>query len=419
MEKVLNIILQYSDTKEERKQLKNYLDKIDEQLTNFIGQLDLVMKQLPITKYSLGYMYLLAAKASLKRFQNPELILMQIQTFLLQCDPSQVSMSIGKFFFLCRRFVAIAIREKFAHGTVYPLKIAIEKIGRSGELTPTHAYFLQACLASQNFSAALPILESDVFEIDTKHSGIKIKDVLLYFYYGGMIYTGLKKYDEAAYYFELAVTIPADTLSSIMLESYRRYLLTSILSTGKAPLIPQNTSMSIQGMLKKVSKPYEEFVEAFRSMDIERVGICISTYMEVYEKDKTFGLIKLVRDNLVRRKIQRLTKTYITLSLEYVSQQLNMNSTQEAEFYLLDMIEQGEVFASIDQKEGQISFHADPEPYDSVRVSLELNGKIQEVIGLAKNLDLLDEKISTNSNFIHKMVIKELQGGGNKTEEND
>lgn len=60
---------------------------------------------------------------------------------------------------------------------------------------------------------------------------------LLYYYYGGMIYSAVKDYERALYFFEVAISTPALAMSHIMLESYRKYILVSLILHGKVKLL--------------------------------------------------------------------------------------------------------------------------------------------------------------------------------------
>ena len=55
----------------------------------------------------------------------------------------------------------------------------------------------------------------------------------MYYYYGGVIYAALKNYDRSLYCFEVALTTPASAISHIMLESYKKYILVSLILHGK------------------------------------------------------------------------------------------------------------------------------------------------------------------------------------------
>lgn len=51
--------------------------------------------------------------------------------------------------------------------------------------------------------------------------------------------------------------------------------------------------------------------------------------------------------------IRRLTKTFLTLSLADVASRAGLSTPEEAEKWLVIMIEEGSIFASISQKDGK------------------------------------------------------------------
>lgn len=62
------------------------------------------------------------------------------------------------------------------------------------------------------------------------------KSFLQYYYYGGMVYAAVKNYERALYFFEIVITTPAMTVSHIMLEAYKKYILISLIINGKVSL---------------------------------------------------------------------------------------------------------------------------------------------------------------------------------------
>lgn len=60
-----------------------------------------------------------------------------------------------------------------------------------------------------------------------------MKHFLLYYYYGGMIYTAVKNYDRAQYFFRVCITTPALAVSHIMLEAFKKYILVSLILEGR------------------------------------------------------------------------------------------------------------------------------------------------------------------------------------------
>lgn len=52
------------------------------------------------------------------------------------------------------------------------------------------------------FKPALPFLELDMMDICKENGAYDAKHFLCYYYYGGMIYTGLKNFERALYFYE-------------------------------------------------------------------------------------------------------------------------------------------------------------------------------------------------------------------------
>lgn len=51
-----------------------------------------------------------------------------------------------------------------------------------------------------------------------------------------MIYTAVKNFERALYFYEIVITTPAMIVSHIMLEAYKKYILVSLLISGKVRL---------------------------------------------------------------------------------------------------------------------------------------------------------------------------------------
>ncbi len=105
---------------------------------------------------------------------------------------------------VCRKFAQICIESNQAIRAIKPIRAALQKLRPPGleALTPAHADFLQVCLVAKCYSAAIPVLEEEIFDVAPDATATTPKDLLLYCYYGGMIYTGLKDYKKALTFFK-------------------------------------------------------------------------------------------------------------------------------------------------------------------------------------------------------------------------
>ncbi|KAG6525657.1 hypothetical protein ZIOFF_015623 [Zingiber officinale] len=126
-----------------------------------------------------------------------------------------------------------------------------------------------------------------------------------------------------------------------------------------------------------VNIPYVDLANFYASGKFSELEACIQTNQEKFLSDSNLGLVKQVLSSLYKRNIQRLTQTYLTLSLQDIANVAQLNNPKEAEMHVLQMIQDGEIFATINQKDGMVSFHEDPEQYKSCRMTEHIDFSIQ------------------------------------------
>lgn len=66
-------------------------------------------------------------------------------------------------------------------------------------------------------------------------------------------------------------------------------------------------------------------------------------------------------------------------------------------------IENGEIFAQINQKDGMVEFHDNPEKYDSLQMYKMIEEQINKCMCLNEKLKTLDQDIAINPKYIQKM----------------
>jgi COP9 signalosome complex subunit 3 len=321
---------------------------------------------------------------------------------------------------VCHRFKELSIETNQVLRAIKPLRTAVSKLRQSSgsdSLTPVHADFLQVCLLAKNYSAALPVLDSEIYDVNPEATSITPKEMLLYFYYGGLLYTGLKEHKKALGFFRCVVTAPAVVLSAIMVEAYKKYILLSLLVHGKVLSLPRYTSSVVQRYHKTSFPQYHEFATAFGTHSTDDIHKCAEVHAEVFHKDKNFGLVKQCIQSLYSKNIQRHTQTYLTFSLQDLAASVKLRSAAEGEKHLLRMIEKGEIFATINQKDGMISFQEDPEQYDTKKMAAQLDGQIQKVIQLGQRVRGIDESIASSAHYIQKTTVHERGRWGEFGEE--
>ena len=122
---------------------------------------------------------------------------------------------------------------------------------------------MRLCLEARAFESAKPVLDHDIWAFPTADDNIaynalhpypcslhessstfityssglteklNYRDHLQYFLFGGMIYTGLKDWERALHFFDVAIVSPiASKVSMIQVEAYKKRVLVGLLATG-------------------------------------------------------------------------------------------------------------------------------------------------------------------------------------------
>ena len=148
--------------------------------------------------------------------------------------------------------------------------------------------------------------------------------------------------------------------------------------------------------MKPLSHAYVDLSNAYATSSSDEVRNVINKHRDQFIRDTNMGLVKLVISSLYKKNIQRLTKTFLTLSLADVASRVQLSGPAEAEKYILNMIKSGEIFASINQKDGMVVFKDDPQQYDSPDMFGKMQNEITRVMDLNKQLLKMEEEIMLN-----------------------
>ncbi|XP_058981884.1 COP9 signalosome complex subunit 3 isoform X2 [Musca domestica] len=379
--------------------------------------LDNVLETLDVQQHSLGVLYVLLAKFNSLQSSNADIqvLLKSVKDFIQQCNTYQVRLAAHAYYELCHQFTNVMVGQPRCILGLTTLSAAIDKIRTSDtQLTPIHADLCQLSLKSKCFRVALKYLDVDITTISTgaetrgqnqtDTTNNDAKYFLLYYYYGGMIYTAMKNYERALYFFEVCISTPAMAMSYIMLEAYKKFILVSLILHGKIQPIPKYASQVISRFMKPIAQVYHNLAVAYATTSSEEVRNCISKYSETFVRDNNMGLAKQVATSLYKKNIQRLTKTFLTLSLTDVASRVQLPSAAVAEKYIFNMIKSGEIYATINQRDGMVVFKDDPEKYNSNKMFLNIQEDMEHVMGLVKQINKMEEDIILNPIYIKKAV---------------
>lgn len=223
-------------------------------------------------------------------------------------------------------------------------------------------------------------------------------------YYAGMINATLKKYRNATFHFEAAIQCPASTLSHIMLEAYKKLILVSLIQTGEMPVTHKSVNQVVTRILKPEAVAYMDLASSFLTFSPTDLNAVVNRHRDAYVRDGNFGLVKQVQTAQTKLSILRLTKTFLTLSLADVAARVQLQSAAQAEGYLVAMIQDGEIYAKINQKDGMVVFLETKEKYDSPAMMQKIESQILRCMELNKRLESMNDGLLTNPEYVSKIV---------------
>ncbi|CAN6992691.1 unnamed protein product [Brassica oleracea var. botrytis] len=359
------------------------------------------LDQLDPSKHSLGYLYLLdvlTCGGPMSKEKASEVVLL-IARFITSCDAEQIRLASDKFVSLCKGFKDRVLELEDPLRGVAPLLSAVRKVQVSTKrLTALHPDCLQLCLQAKCYKAGFSILSDDILEVDQP------RDFYLYCYYGGMICIGQKKFQKALELLYNVVTAPMHSVNAIALEAYKKYVLVTLIHSGQFSVsLPKCASTAAQRHLKTWSIPYTEVGNCYNEGKISELQAVVVAHSSDFEKDNNLGLVKQAVSSLYKRNILRLTQKYLTLSLQDIANMVQLANAKEAEMHVLQMIQDGQIHALINQKDGMVRFLEDPEQYKTSEMIEVMDSVIQRTIMLSKNLIAMDESLSCDPLYLGKV----------------
>jgi COP9 signalosome complex subunit 3 len=199
------------------------------------------------------------------------------------------------------------------------------------------------------------------------------------------------------------LTAPSKALSAVQINAYKKYVLVSLIHYGELVELPQKlTSPVVYRTVGRACQSYAAVAAAFRS-GIDDLRKVLKENEEEFLKDNNLGLVKQTQTVLISRRITRLTNTYMTMPLKEIAANADLKSADEAEEAVYRMVENGEIYATISQRDGIISFQDDPEQFDTVDMVQKLDQKLRTAIDLKEKLDKMDAFLQTHRNYVAKV----------------
>ncbi|KAI0350548.1 hypothetical protein OH77DRAFT_1463574 [Trametes cingulata] len=292
---------------------------------------------------TLGFLYILSARLHSVSAQTPPLHV--IENFCSQFDPEQARLAPERVTLLAKGIVRASESSNNAKYALAPLYNLLTRYPpHLSYLTTLHAIFLKTCVSTGHFTFALPILAVPITAVDTSISDLHYNDNLVYHYSGGVALGALKRWREAEEFFEICVSAPAQVPAAIQLEAYKKLALVQLIQYGETKPPPKYSHPALSRMLKNsiygaFAKMYPAQTSALRTF--------VTKEQEHFAQERNMGLINQAIDRAPVWLIKKLTATYLTLGLGDIGKEVGIESEDEVRAIILNMIDAGEINASI------------------------------------------------------------------------
>ncbi|CAI5718942.1 unnamed protein product [Peronospora farinosa] len=385
-----------------------------------IDQLDTALSHevLNVERLPLSVLLLLSAKATKWEHTNHQeesihdqmKFLLQISQLLYQIPVALAAKEIKRVSVLANQYTKLAIDTQQSIKTIFPLQSFLRRFHQQGHatLTPLHAHFFYLCLRAKCYFAAMDILDETLVEIQAQSHVVTSVDFLGYAYYGGLLYLGEKRYQDALDFFQLAITAPAVSLSAFVIEAYKKLLLVTLILHGEAVVMPKYTPFVVTRNVENHCTAYATLANAFVvEKDFAAVQEVVTKNEELFIHDGNLGLVKQVVQAFKQRKLLQLTRTYATIELTKIATAAGMSNSDAvaAEKMLLTLISNGQMDAVIDKQKAMVRFVHENEDggayQDEVQgeASKRLQDEMKKLVVVASQLRVMDTELVTSAKF--------------------
>lgn len=265
-------------------------------------------------------------------------------------------------------------------------------------LTPIHHYIVRQCCISRTYDAAVPLLAHFIHHIP-RGTYLTYHDHLLYHFYGAICLTALSHYAKALSCLKMVLSAGGRNTSRIQLEAYRKYLLISLIHTGKPAIMPKTLGLSTLRSIEILAAPYLEFQGAYLSNDTELHQI-VEKYSAQYKQDGNHGLVKSALASLAIHRIIELRKIFISISMKDIGERIGL-AEEAVEKTLITMINTEKIHATIGD-DRYVSFPA--LELDEEQDLANIQAQYQEASMLSKRMRGLQRSLELEPDYVAKFL---------------
>ncbi|OHE91548.1 COP9 signalosome complex subunit 3 [Colletotrichum orchidophilum] len=176
-------------------------------------------------------------------------------------------------------------------------------------------------------------------------------------YLSALIFTKELRWAQAHKAYQRIISWPSreTSVSKLMTDSHKRWVLTGLLALGYTPPLPSQISSSAQKAFAALSKLYTDLAGLFSTTNVEQLKGAVEKGVETWAADGTTELVKAVVTAYQKWQILGLADVYHKISVPEIRQQtlsaetaLNLETDEGVEQLLQDMVTIGMLQGSLE-----------------------------------------------------------------------
>lgn len=347
---------------------------------------------------------------------------------------------------ICRMYMEYCmtvphLKQSLCLGAIKPLKRAVEMLQENEHcLTPVHHMYMRVCLEAKAYHMGVVLADQRIFDIMSLDDGEKkeqvgrrhhdenrVTDYLLYFYYAGLVYLGLKQYKESMHMFFVCIwtaSMPTTKASQIQLQAHRKWMLLGSLTNSKAAAgsISKAFSKQVENTMPSLVRAsgcrprcYDTLSNYLSGQDQAKLTLSAADIQQ-FDQDKNLGLVKQTVEAELRHTVKKLEECYTTVTLSELIKAVQTSrgavdlhaelpesnevpvlaiSDQTVEGILLDMVAAREISMRVDHTNGTVKFPGeDRDTEDEQEQIMSMHAVMQEATRHGERLhELLGQKV--------------------------
>ncbi|KAL7072770.1 hypothetical protein ACQ4LE_007978 [Meloidogyne hapla] len=266
------------------------------------------------------------------------------------------------------------------------------------------------------------------------------RSILLYFYYGALIFGALEKWKESVLFLEHLITLPSRRCSLIILEGLKNYIIISLIIGRKKPLdhLPTYRTPNLNRNYYQNAAIYIRLPALIeKAMESKKdLVVVLQDYLHdknnMFSKDQNVGLMKVLINVSRENALKRLENIFVSLQLSDVCRLAHLHPNYNNDDSTISTVEQmllslrlnNKIHAQIDDSTQTVIFEeSEEEKNDKNKKGAEENidEAMSEIIDLARVIRSFNDVIRLNPNFIEKGIQRSkervgcssMSGGGN------